>query len=448
MAEGYDESMHKSLTIIYLALLIFNLGLSADLVSAQNTVPNSMVTLTPDEKAWLKAHPDIRLVFSGDHEPLLIINPDGAYRGLLVDFLDELNKRLGTRITLRTHSVSKIVEKAKTKQIDGILFLHPDLADKLGLLKTRGYLAVYPTVFVHRNVSFEHPADFAGKKVAIIDGVHFSQEIIRPYQDQTTVLIAKSALEGMRKVEQGEADLFIGITVHSYLLTKYQFFGISPKYVFFEYDEKFGFGIRPDWPELVSVLNKGISSFTENEIDAIVAKWIQLPQQKSAIAFTAEERAWLDQKHTVRVRIADWPPYLIVKDDQSPQGIVIEYLKRIAERTGISFKHEVTDKPFAEFLESMKQRQGPDMTTVIVPTPEREQYLSFSETYIASPYVIFTREQDNPILDITGLTGKTLAVPRGFVVQKQLEKDYPEIRQTPYDSDEAALDLYLERLAL
>ncbi len=433
------DPMYKSLTIAFLAVSIFILGLNADLVSAQNTAPKPMVTLTPEEKAWLKAHPDIKLGFSDDFEPLVIINPDGTHRGLLIDFLDELNKRLRTRITLRTDSVSKIVEKAKTKQVDGILFLHPERADKLGLLKTKGYLAVYPTVFARRNVSFEHPADFVGKKVAIIDGVYFSQEIIRPYQDQTTVLIAKDALEGLRKVDKGEADLFIAATVNSYLLTKYQFFGISPKYVFFEYNEKFGMAIRPDWPELISLLNKGISSFTENEIDAIVAKWIQLPQKKGALALTAEERAWLDQKHTIRVRIADWPPYLIVKDDQSPQGIVIEYLKLIGKRTGIRFKHEVTDEPFAEFLESMQQGQGPDMTAFIVPTPEREQYLSFSETYIASPYVIFTREQDNPILDISGLSGKTLAVPRGFVVQQQLERGYPEIRQALYDSDDAAL---------
>ncbi|MGD9194167.1 MAG: transporter substrate-binding domain-containing protein, partial [Desulfobacterales bacterium] len=117
----------------------------------------------------------------------------------------------------------------------------------------------------------------------------------------------------------------------------------------------------------------------------------------------------------------------------------MEYLKLIGERTGIKFKYEVTDIPFAEFLESMKQSRGPDMTAVIVPTARREQYLSFSETYITSPYVIFTQEQDNPILDISGLTGKTLAVPRGFFVQEQLDKDYPEIRQALYDSDEKAL---------
>ena len=64
----------------------------------------------------------------------------------------------------------------------------------------------------------------------------------------------------------------------------------------------------------------------------------------------------------------------------------------------------------------------------------------FSKTYISSPYVIFIRGQDKPILDISGLVGKTLAVPRGFVVQEQLVRDYPEIRLALFDSDEEALE--------
>ena len=79
------------------------------------------------------------------------------------------------------------------------------------------------------------------------------------------------------------------------------------------------------------------------------------------------------------------------------------------------------------------------MTAVIAPTPERKQYLSFSEPYISSPYVIFIREQDKRILDISGLTGKSLAVPRGFVVQEQLARNYPDIRLELFDSDEKAL---------
>jgi signal transduction histidine kinase/FixJ family two-component response regulator len=79
------------------------------------------------------------------------------------------------------------------------------------------------------------------------------------------------------------------------------------------------------------------------------------------------------------------------------------------------------------------------MTAVIAPTPEREKYLSFTEPYLSSPYVIFIREEDKLILDISGLTGKTVAVPRGFAVQELLARDYPQIRLALFDSDEKAL---------
>ena len=100
----------------------------------------------------------------------------------------------------------------------------------------------------------------------------------------------------------------------------------------------------------------------------------------------------------------------------------------------------MTDQPFAEFLESMKQGNGPDMTALIMPTPEREQYLSFTEPYISSPYVIFIREKDEPILDILDLTEKTIAIPRGFVVQEQLESNYPRIELALFNSDKKALE--------
>ena len=47
--------------------------------------------------------------------------------------------------------------------------------------------------------------------------------------------------------------------------------------------------------------------------------------------------------------------------------------------------------------------------------------------------------EDKPILDISGLTGKSLAVPRGLVVQEQLARDYPDISLALFDSDEEAL---------
>ncbi len=406
----------------------------------QSPEPAEGIDLSVEERAWLAAHPDITLGYTDAFEPEVIVDADGSQRGMLVDFMAELNRRLGTRIGLEIDTIPGILEKAQTKTVDGILEIHPEYAAKLGLLKTESYLAAYPAVFGRRNVSFKGPTDFSGKKVAIIDGVYFSEKMVRQYGQQAALVKVKNAEQGIKAVSAGDVDLYIGTGFNTYLITKYQLFDVVAKYTFSDYPDRFGMAVRPDWPELVSILNKGIESFSRNEIDAIVARWIHVPQPKARIAFTPEERAWLVQNHIVRVRAVEWPPYLIVKGNKPPQGISIEYLDLIGNRTGITFKYEITDQPFAAFIESMKRHEGPDMTLAIVPTPDREQYLSFSETYITSPYVIFIREKDELILDINGLTGKTVAVPRGFSVQQQLANDYPEIQLALVASDEQALE--------
>ena len=50
--------------------------------------------LTAEERAWLKAHPDIRFAFSGDFPPALIVREDGRLTGILKDMLDLFNQRL------------------------------------------------------------------------------------------------------------------------------------------------------------------------------------------------------------------------------------------------------------------------------------------------------------------------------------------------------------------
>ena len=401
--------------------------------------PEPAVLLTAEERAWLAAHPDILIGYTDVFEPEVITNPDGSHRGILVDFLDELNRRLGTRIRLRIDPIPELLGKAQKRETDGILNILPEYADKLGLLKTDGYLTGYGAVFTRKNIVFDRPSDLAGKKVAIVDGVMFAKLIVERYGAGATILKVNDALEGLQRVDRGEVDLFLGASINANFLSKYQLFGLVLQYVCYSHPYTGGMAIRPDWPELVTILNKGIASFSKNEINAIVAKWANVPGQKKTLKLTAEEQAWLDQNHKVRVRAADWPPYLIIKENDPPQGIAIEYLKLIEERTGLTFEYEEAKQPFAEFLESIKQRQGPDMTPLIAQTPGREQYLSFTTPYISSPYVIFAREQEEILLDIGGLSGKTLAVPKGFIIQQLLERDYPEIRLVLFENDEQSL---------
>ena len=70
------STLHRSLTITFLSLSIFISGLSADLVKAQSSAPEPMVTLTLEEQAWLRENPHIRLATLTNQPPFSMIDND------------------------------------------------------------------------------------------------------------------------------------------------------------------------------------------------------------------------------------------------------------------------------------------------------------------------------------------------------------------------------------
>lgn len=117
------NTLHKSLTIMYLALLIFISGLSADLVRAQSSVTEPMITLTAEEQAWLAEHPVIVLGAPTDYPPMVIKRAEGTHIDVLMDLFELISRRLNTRIGLHIEdSWSDIQEKAQDREIDVLAF--------------------------------------------------------------------------------------------------------------------------------------------------------------------------------------------------------------------------------------------------------------------------------------------------------------------------------------
>jgi len=115
------SSFHKSLTISFLAVSIFISGLNADLVSAQNSAPEPMVTLTPAEQAWLAEHPDIVLGASTSYPPFVIKKNDGTHVGVMVDYLEEVSQLLNHRIRLHIEDPwAKVQEKGDIEELTAI----------------------------------------------------------------------------------------------------------------------------------------------------------------------------------------------------------------------------------------------------------------------------------------------------------------------------------------
>ena len=450
MVDRHNKT-HSNTSWLWSALLYAVIALLSfsPAAQAQTSTPHTgnssqlQLGLTPAEKAWLAEHPDIALGIPTTFPPFVIKRNDGTHVGIMMDFMETASRLLNHKIHLHIENPwIKVQEKAENREIDGLALGARSQHRAVHFRGTDAVLNTYYSVFARSKNEYQirQFSDLKGMRIGYREG-----GLVREWQSKVPSAELKpyGSNEALTKaLLSKEVDVILAWISYDYFRKDKLHGTIDNILLIEEYPIEMVIHVRKDWPELVSILNKVILAMQGDELPQIKNKWFcEWPQANIAksVSLTPEEQAWFDKRHTVRVRIVDYPPYIIVNNNEAPQGFVLEYLKLIAKRSGVTFKFEVTDQPFAEFLESMEGFQGPDMTPIIMPTPEREQFFSFSETYISSPYVIIIRDQDKPILDINGLAEKTVAIPRGFVVHDKLAKDYPEIKLALFDSDEEAL---------
>ena len=149
-------------------------------------------------------------------------------------------------------------------------------------------------------------------------------------------------------------------------------------------------------------------------------------QQKPDISLTDSEISWIKQKHLVRVRVGNWPPFLF--DEGEFKGISVDYVKKIFSLHSIDYQFiSAKDIPWKTALRNIENHEIIDLLPTAKITEERKQLMIFTDEYLFLPWVIFSRN-DSPFLSgIEDLHGKTVCVPDGYVMHDLLKKKYPKI---------------------
>jgi signal transduction histidine kinase/ABC-type amino acid transport substrate-binding protein/ActR/RegA family two-component response regulator len=178
-------------------------------------------------------------------------------------------------------------------------------------------------------------------------------------------------------------------------------------------------------------------------------------QANAVSVLTAEEQKWLAEKHEVRVRVGEFPPYQMRKPDLS--GLSLDLLNAVANRYGFKVTYVPDLIGWPEAMEDvMGTRQRLDLLLTMNRTPEREQQFALTHDYLSMPWVIYTRKDSPFISSIASLAGKLVSVEKGYVVQAMLKKDQPTIRFVEEANSEEALralatgraDAYVGNLAV
>jgi PAS domain S-box-containing protein len=260
-----DELMEIETRWIPVRELLYFRGLSAQ------------VNFTASEKAWLRDHRILRIGSDPALPPFEFIDSDEQYRGIASDYMRLLAERLGFDINIvPSSSWSEVIKLGKSRAVD----VYPCAVDtperRTYMRFTRPYLK-FPVVIITeaKTPYLGGLKDLSGLQLAVVRDFASHEFLQRDYPDIQLVPV-ESPREGLEAVSSNRVYAFVeNLGTATYLISKHGFLNLkvaAPT----PYDFELALGVRSDWPELFSLMEKGLNSVSLEERNAISRKWLTL----------------------------------------------------------------------------------------------------------------------------------------------------------------------------
>jgi PAS domain S-box-containing protein len=262
----------KRILFLILALAIFLSGSAL----AKGT-SEAAVELSLEEREWIEDHPIIRLSPDPNFLPLEHIDKSGNYVGVAADYVRLLEKKLNIHFNiLKLKNWDEVIEKAKARETDMWGAATPTPQRLEYMLFTQPFIEL-PAVIIVRNKTQATLSlkELKGLKVAVISGygIHDYLSLNHP---EIKLDVVSDISTGLKKVSFGMVDAMIAnIALATHYIEKD---GIANLRVAGEsgYIYKWGLASRNDWPELNTILQKGIDLIDEKEKIEMNRKWVGL----------------------------------------------------------------------------------------------------------------------------------------------------------------------------
>ena len=325
---------------------------------------SKQVKLSTDEKAWLKAHPVIRVHNEMEWTPFNFFE-NGTPKGFSIDYMNLLASKLGIEVKYITGPTwNEFINMVKNNELDIMLNIARSPERETFLNFTH---QPYVTLMLALYTRDDQPMissieDLYGKTFAIPKGFYL-QEFLEKHP-KIKIHEVSNTTEAIRAVATGKADfMFDLMPVVNYITGQLQVTNLK---VGGDIDIAEGkpiplhIGMRKEFAPLAGILEKTMKTVTDDELRGLREKWLGRSDKQQV-----KGKLQADFRHR--------PPEMIIED-----GRLLGPLKEILEEAaGISgYTIEWRTAPFKVSLQGLRTGQV-DIVPRTIRNNEREEFIDF-----------------------------------------------------------------------
>lgn len=141
----------------------------------------------------------------------------------------------------------------------------------------------------------------------------------------------------------------------------------------------------------------------------------------------------------------DWWPFETIDERGSHVGIAADLVALATSRANLQVELYPT-KTWEESVAASKAGKC-QLASFLNQSPERDQWLIFTDPLLVDPNVLIVREDAPPLGDLATLKGRSIAIPKESAVFERVRRDFPNLKLIGTDSEYEAFGMVSNRKA-
>ena len=389
----------------------------------------SLIQLTSGERQYLKDRNNTISIHNEQNWPPYNFIKNNQAQGFSIDYMNLLASKLNIKTNyIQGDSWSQFMKQFKDNDIDVMLNIVKNEKRMKFMDFTTPYAVSTKAIFTN-DESIYLLDDLSNKKVAVQKD-SFSHQYLEKNYPKIKLKLVNNAYDAITSVINGEVIATVeNFAVAKFLLAQNSLsikYARIPNNVYMR--SNLHLGTMKNNKTLHSILEKGINSISQEEIESLKRKWLSqdISRKKLSHIYSSEEKEYLKNNKIIRMcNNPNWEPIEFAEhgDMTRMAGIAIDTIHKIEKNLHIRFQ-TITTSSWTQSQQYLKEKKC-DILPAAIKTEQREKYAIFTQPYLKLPLAIFTAK-DKPLVNgLSDIIDQSWSRQRGSGLIHKMQKDYP-----------------------